>query len=73
MTPKFIYCEKTYEKEMFNVTIIVNGLIKTVHTDIRPVVEDGTITVKTSDTEYYYKLSVIDGYEIQRYTILCLF
>lgn len=60
-----------YEEVMFDVTIIVNGETKEMRTDVKPVVEDGAITVKTSDTECYYKLSAIDGYEIQRYTIPC--
>lgn len=64
------YREKHVEKEKFNVRVYFENDVKIFTTDDRPLIVNEAIVI-TSDNgnEYYYKLSMIDAYEIERYYI----
>jgi hypothetical protein len=66
-------CYKSHtETEKFNVKVYFKDGIKTFTTNSRPlIVNNNEAIVIRSDNgnEYYYKLSMIDGYEIERYSI----
>ena len=64
------YCNSHVEVEKFNVRVYFENDVKIFTTDTKPlVVNNNEAIVIRSDNgnEYYYKLSMIDAYEIERY------
>lgn len=71
MTPKEFYFSAYYKtrEEKFKVKVYFENISKTFITSSKPlVINNEAIVIKDNDNEYYYKLSMIDGYEIERYS-----
>ena len=72
MTPKeYFTCSIHHTpKEKFNVRVYFENDVKIFTTDDRPLIVNEAIVIKSDNgNEYYYKLSMIDGYEIEHYYI----
>lgn len=69
----FFCCDNNHtETEKFNVRVYFENNVKIFTTNSKPLIVNNNeaIIIKSDNgNEYYYKLSMINGYEIERYSI----
>jgi hypothetical protein len=68
MTPKCSFCSSHVDVEGFKVKVYFENISKTFITSSKPLIINNEAIVIKSDNgnEYYYKLSMINGYEIEK-------